>query len=199
MQMQLNPNLPLVNMLLILLIICFLGIIGIIVLIHLKKILKEVHNRDQKTPTLQIAFIIDNIKITGGITMLKLANDQLARFVVPAPKDKKGEDTTYQAGTLKVTSSNEEVFTVARDDKDPENEAAWKAVAGRSGAAVLTIEADADLGDGVKNIKAEIAVEVTAGEAVGFSEPVFNVEAQPEGNPPAQNGSGSGENTNTNQ
>lgn len=116
--------------------------------------------------------------------MLKIQNDEQARFVVGSPKDIKGEDTTIQAGTLKVTSSNEEVFTVAPDETNPENNTAFKAVAGRSGAAVLRIEADADLGEGVKTIFTEIAVEVTASGAVGFGEPQFTVEKQQLGGQP---------------
>ena len=134
-----------------------------------------------------------NHKITGGNTMLKMRNSQLARFVVGSPVDAKGDDTTVEAGTLKATSSNEEVFTIAPDEKDPTNPMAFKATGGRKGAAVLTIEADADLGDGVKTIKLEIAVEVESGEAVGFKEPQFNIEEQPEAG--AEGGNGGGENT----
>lgn len=130
-------------------------------------------------PNFPLTFSINNIKITGGITMLKLANDQLARFVVGSPKDIKGEDTLIEAGSLKVTSSNDEVFKVEADETQPDNNTAFKVVAGRSGAAVLRIAADADLDEtGVKEIFVEIAVEVTTSGAVGFGEPTFAIEQQ---------------------
>jgi hypothetical protein len=134
--------------------------------------------KTEKVPKFQLTFFINNYKIKGEITMLLLKNDQLARFVVGSPKDIKGDDTSIQAGSLKVRSSNPDVFAVDRDEKDPENEMAWKVVAGRKGAAVLTIEADADLGEGVQTVTAEIAVEVTSSEAVSFGEPSFVIEDQ---------------------
>lgn len=108
--------------------------------------------------------------------MLKLQNDEVARFVIGSPKDVKGDDATVESGTLKAETSNEAVFTVEKDEKDPDNAAAFKVVAKRAGVGILTLSADADLGEGVKSISKEIAVEVTGSEAVGFDEPTFTVE-----------------------
>lgn len=169
-----------------------LSIVLVIIAIDLLKVGKILEKLGKKlesskfVPTFPLTFFINNFKIKGGITMLTLKNDQLARFVVGSPKDIKGDDAPIQPGSLSVSSSNDEVFTVDRDEKDSENDMAWKVVAGRKGAAVLTITADADLGEGIQTIKAEIAVEVTSSEAVSFGEPTFNVEDQELGVPPVE-------------
>lgn len=158
-----------------------LMIVSLILIYSTIKLLNKFWNNLEKTekvPKFQLTFFINSYKIKGEITMLTLKNDQLGRFVVGSPKDIKGDDTTIEPNSLKVSSSNEDVFTVDRDEKDPDNEMAWKVVAGRKGAAVLTIEADADLGEGVQTVKAEIAVEVTSSEAVSFGEPTFVIEDQ---------------------
>lgn len=143
------------------------------------KKLNEISQIPQKPPTFPITFSINKIKIKGGIIMLRMSNLQLAQFVIGKPLDLKGDEADIQEGSLKVSSSNEEVFTVGQDDENPDNPSAYKAVGGRKGAAVLTIEADADLGEGVKPIKVEIAVEITSSDAVGFAEPTFSVKDQP--------------------
>lgn len=175
---------PVVDTILIIFVALELGFFGMLIYAGVKKLLQIASGKPERT-YLPVTFFFNHsfIKTTGGIIMLKLQNDELARFVVGAPKDIKGEDAVIESGSLKVTSSNEEVFTVAPDEKDPENNTAFKAVAGRSGAAVLRIEADADLGEGVKTIFTEIAVEVTASGAVGFGEPQFAVEKQELGQP----------------
>ncbi len=162
----------------------FVFVVMIVVLIIIHSILKLLNKvwknleKTEKVPTFQLTFFIHNFKLKGVFSMLQLKNNQLARFVVGAPKDIKGDDAPIQPDSLKVSSSNNEVFTVEPDEKDPDNPMAWKVVAGRKGAAVLTIEADADLGEGVKTIAAEVAVEVTSSEAVTFGEPTFNIEDQ---------------------
>lgn len=172
-----------VDAILICVVIAEVLVFGFLILAFIKGIANKIDDLlhgNTKTPTFPITFFLNDfiIKNTGGITMLKMQNDQLARFVVGSPKDKKGEDATIEAGSLKVTSSNEEVFTLEPDENDPDNTNAFQAVAGRSGAAVLRIEADADLGEGVQTIFTEVPVEVTASEAVGFGEPTFAVEEQ---------------------
>ncbi len=134
-----------------------------------------------------VTFFSNNIKITGGITMVSIKYTQLLRGVLGSPVDSKGNETTVEAGSVKFSSSDEEIFTVEKDDKDPDNEVAFKIVGKKPGVAQLNFEADADLGDGVKTISGFTGVEVLPGEAVGFGQPVFGT---PEEQPAEETGGG---------
>jgi hypothetical protein len=125
----------------------------------------------KKKATIQLSFIINNIKIKGGIIMVQLKDTQKVTGLL-APVDAKGNTATVQAGSVVVTSSDESVVTV---EKDASNELGFTLVAGKPGTAQVDFSADADLGDGVTTIAGFTAVEVQAGDAVGmgasFGEP----------------------------
>lgn len=140
----------------------------------------------KKTPECEKSFIFpvtffsNHLKITGGITMVSIKYTQQLRGALGSPVDAKGNEAPIEAGTLKITSDDPEIFTVEPDENQPDNEFAFKIVAKKAGVAQLNYEADADLGDGVKTISGFTGVEVLPGEAVGFGTPVFGeVEEQP--------------------
>lgn len=100
-----------------------------------------------------------------------LTNTQEADFVYPEPVDKKGQPAPVQAGSVKLSSSDETVLVVVQDPTNP-----YKGIARAvgNGTADVNIEADADMGDGVTLIHGEpIHVTVTGGQAVGFGSPSF--------------------------
>ena len=84
--------------------------------------------------------------------------------------DKNGDPAKFQEGSLKATFSNEEVATVAVEG----NKVTLKSVG--IGAGILTLSLDANLtddgdpttGDDVREITAEVAVEVAGGEATSL-------------------------------
>lgn len=96
-------------------------------------------------------------------------NTQFVEGTVAAT-DAKGDAAEIQAGSVQASSSNEEVATTEVDE-----DGKIKVIGQRAGAAIITVSADADLGEGVKTITAEVAVNVTSSEAVGlgvsFGEP----------------------------
>jgi hypothetical protein len=84
------------------------------------------------------------------------------------PVDRKGNPSNVEPGSVKFSSSDESVFTVA---VNPDNELQVTVTAVAPGVAQLNYEADADLdlGDGeTKTINGFAAVEVLPEEAVGF-------------------------------
>jgi len=99
-----------------------------------------------------------------SIYMMEIKNTQFVQGTLRAV-DAKGDEAQIEAGSVQASSSNEEVATV---EVDPNDEKKIKVTGQRAGACVVTVTADADLGEGVKQITAEVAVQVTAGEAVGF-------------------------------
>jgi hypothetical protein len=67
-------------------------------------------------------------------------------------------------GAVTWTSSDPTVVSVVADSKDTQN--ALITAAGKLGAAQITAEADADLGDGVRELLTLLDITVVAGEAV---------------------------------
>lgn len=140
------------------------------------------HKHYRKSFILPLSFQFNHIKITGGIQMVSLKYTQQLRGVLGSPVDAKGNDASIQAGSVKLSSSDEEIFTVEKDETKPDDQAAFKIVAHKPGVAQLDYEADADLGEGVKTIAGFAGVEVLPGEAVGFGQPSFGTpEEQPAG------------------
>lgn len=111
---------------------------------------------------LRLRLLFSNYKF--DVTMVQLKNSQQVLGQLVA-KDAKGDDAQVQAGSVQATLDNEEVASV---ELDPDDQTKITVKGKRAGATVLRISADADLGEGVKTITTEIAVEITAGEAVGF-------------------------------
>ncbi len=120
--------------------------------------------RDSK-PNGTLHFVINFPNIKLSIIMADIKNNQFVEGTLVV-KDAKGDNAEIEAGSVNATSSDENVFTV---EKDPENEKKIKVVGQRAGAAILTISADADLGEGVKTIETQVAINVLSSEATGFS------------------------------
>ncbi len=121
---------------------------------------------DKKPPQVSgLHFVIQFNHIKICVIMADMKNTQFleGNLVV---KDIKGDDTTVQSGSVEVSSSNEEVFTA---EKDEEDETKIKVIGHRAGAGILKIKADADLGEGVRHIETEVAINVLPSEATGFS------------------------------
>lgn len=116
--------------------------------------------------------IVNNSKIGGTImsTTVK-SNTKSIKFSFGAPVDAKGNAAQVEDGSVSLSSDNTDIATV---EPDPDN--AYGGIAtltGKAGVAKLNISADADLGEGVKSITGFTALEVQAGEAVGFGEATF--------------------------
>lgn len=103
------------------------------------------------------------------VTSMDFKNTEFVLGEVKA-LDAKGDTAQIQEGSVTASSSNEEVATTEVDE-----DGKIKVIGQRAGVAIITIGADADLGEGVKNITTEVAVNVTSSEAVGlgvtFGEP----------------------------
>lgn len=125
--------------------------------------------------------IISQFKIGGIImsTTIKSTTKSITgRF--GKPLDAKGNASQVETGSVKFSSENEDIATVEPDGDD---ELQFKVTpTGKAGVAKINVEADADLGEGVKTISGFTAIEVQPGEAVGFGEPTFDepVEADAE-------------------
>lgn len=100
-----------------------------------------------------------------------------------APVDKKGNPAPVDEGSVEITSSDDSVFTVERDEND---EKKFKLVAKGPGTAQLDYSADADMGDGVVEISGFTAVEVLPAQAVGFGIQFGEPEEQPETESPQE-------------
>ena len=125
----------------------------------------EAKKKKRKKPKILLSLIINHIKIKGGIIMVGLKDTQKVTGTLN-PVDSKGNAAAVQSGSVTVTSSDEVVVTVV---KDPENELGFTLVAGKPGTAQVDFSADADLGEGIVSITGFTAVEVQAGDAVGFA------------------------------
>jgi hypothetical protein len=89
-----------------------------------------------------------------------LTDTQQVELVVTA-KNKRGQAVAVQSPAWK--SSDESIVSVAVDAGDPMK--ATAKAAGPAGAAMVTFEADGDLGDGVQPIVGTLDVVVTSGPA----------------------------------
>ncbi len=95
--------------------------------------------------------------------MLELIDSQQCSLAVSAI-DAKGAPATVQNPVWASTDATVLVVTVDATDPMKAN-----AVAGLPGVAQVKVTADADLGDGVKEISATLDVSVIGGEATGFT------------------------------
>lgn len=104
--------------------------------------------------------------LTGELMTAVLSDSQQVGVTYGNPVDKKGKPASVQTGSLTWKSSDATVATVTAGTESP---IAGTIVAGNPGVCEVWPVADADLGDGVRAIEGEkIAVQVTAGEAVGL-------------------------------
>lgn len=138
------------------------------------------HLKRMLTNKIHISVFINNLKIQT--TMFQLKDDQQVKVKISAV-DKKGQPATFEKGSVKFTSSDENVATVV---PNPDDETEVTVVAGLPGVANITVEADSDLGEGVKTLNGASGVEVISGDAASFSFAVGTPEAQAaEGSSPA--------------
>ena len=111
----------------------------------------------------------NNIKIGGIIMSVELKKKQKAVGTLKVV-DKNGDPAQFQAGSAKVSVQDESVATASIDENGE-----ITILSQGLGATVLDISVDANLnddgdattGDDVTEVKTQIALEVTAGEAVG--------------------------------
>lgn len=114
----------------------------------------------------RVEYLDSHIVLKGEISMASLRENEQVRFTV-TPRTAKGNVGKVQAGSVEWSSSDPAIATV---EEDPTNElsAVVKAV-GPEGSATITFTADADLSDGVRPVSGLGAVQVIAGDTVGFS------------------------------
>lgn len=147
--------------------LAFIVALGIIVAFLLGVFLLLPDKKEEtKSGKILLSLIINQIKITGGIIMLELKATQKVTGEL-APVDAKNNPAQVQEGTVSVSSSDGEIVNIV---SDPTNPLKFEVVAtGKTGVARVDWKADADLGDGVIEISGFTAVEVQAGNAVGFA------------------------------
>lgn len=122
-------------------------------------------NPPQDTIELTISeFQTDNFTVKGEIESMELKEGKKAVLVLK-PKTKAGHTAAIQAGSVRVNSSNPAVVSV---ETDPTNELAI-ICRGLDGSAnesvVVEVRADADRGEGVREIIATKSIVCTTGDA----------------------------------
>lgn len=118
----------------------------------------------QDSGTLYLKLFINQIKIEGKITMVSLKTTQFVEGQLQ-PVDRLGNPAPVEPGSVRFTSSDENVFRAAQD---AENELNVRLIATGVGVAQLSYSADADLGEGIVTIEGFTGVEVLPADAVGF-------------------------------
>lgn len=149
-----------------------LALLVLILLIVIKIQRSKIIIKPEDKPWLanSVFFINHNLKLKGDIVMVKTPIDKKFSVKWPSPVDKGGNEAQVEEGSVVISSDDETVATV---EPDPDNGpyACIVHTTNKVGATAIKIKADADLGEGVKEINGMLAVEVTAGEATGFGEP----------------------------
>jgi hypothetical protein len=134
---------------------------------RLKKCPEAPSTIEPKWLATEIFFINHSIKIKGGISMVQAEVDQTFKATWPGPVDKYGNPANLQEGSVTFSSDDEEVATIEADPETGTYSATIKTHQ-KTGATAVRIKAkDAD-GDDLEGV---LAVEVVAGDAVGFAEP----------------------------
>ena len=110
---------------------------------------------------------LNTVLFTHNIKSINMAELKISQLIdgFVAPLDKDGNPALVEGGSINYGSSNPDVVTL---DEDPENEARFVINPHTTGAAICFVEADADLGEGIKTIRQEFAVQVWPEEATGF-------------------------------
>jgi hypothetical protein len=104
--------------------------------------------------------------VEGEITKMQITDSQQATIEFGAPVDKKGFPATVQDGSVSL-SVGDDSATIEQDATNP-FKGLVKGVHPSDAATLITITADADLGDGVTNITGTEPLNVTGGQAAGF-------------------------------
>jgi len=100
-----------------------------------------------------------------------LTDSQQVDVTYQGPVNRKGKPAPVQDGSVAFKTSDPTVATIVQDAGNPFK---GTIVAGNAGVCEVSLTADADLGDGVTTIESEhVAVQVTAGAAVGFGSPTI--------------------------
>jgi hypothetical protein len=132
---------------------------------------------DKRSRSLHVISIrLSGIRLTlkGEFTKMQCTDTQEFDFEFGKPLDKKGNPAPVQDGSvvLSVSDGNGTV-TAKADNPFAGTFKADKPTADITAPGTVVINADADLGDGVKNITGAFPVIVKGGEAVGFAEPTI--------------------------
>jgi len=104
--------------------------------------------------------------VKGDIKMAILKEGQ-SLTLTAKPKSKGASPTKIQPDSAEWTSSDDSIATVT-ELTDTGTETTAKVVALKAGEALITLKADADLGEGVREVTGVEAVAVIVGDAVGF-------------------------------
>ena len=130
---------------------------------YLASVLRILNRIDAKIPPVALAYSIHFNNDDGQRieTMLLKADSAPAHLSVKAV-DSKGNDAQVE-GEFQWSSSDESIATVVAD---PGGAGAVVSVVGPLGECLITAKADADLGEGVKEIIGTLPLVVVAGEAV---------------------------------
>lgn len=123
-----------------------------------------------------VTFIYNSLKIKGDMSNFQLKPGFELPFVLGKPVLADGvTEAPVEDGSLKISSTDEAVFTIAKDDQaeNPDDPYTGKIVYVGLGKANFHVEADADLGAGVDTITMDIEGEMLAAEAAGFAGVTF--------------------------
>lgn len=105
----------------------------------------------------------------GDIRAMKIKDSERCTIEFGAPVDKRGKPAKVQPGSVRWSIGDSAVATVEQDPTNPLKATVTGIAPNEDGeGTVINIEADADLGDGVKSISGVEPLVVTSGEAVGF-------------------------------
>lgn len=117
-----------------------------------------------KRQPLFITLFFDNLKIKSNIMAVSMTDTQFVTGQI-TPTNKKGNPAPVEAGSVKITSSNESVAVVTQDVAD---QTKFTVTGVAPGVAQIDVSADADLGEGITNITGFLAVEILPAQATGF-------------------------------
>jgi hypothetical protein len=116
----------------------------------------------------------------GGLTHMRLTTTQQATIEFGPPVDRKGRPAKVQEGSIAWNISD----ASARVEVDPDNPLKATIIGelpnDESGGATITISADADLGDGVREITGVEPLVVVPADAVGFGAPTVGTPTEQE-------------------
>lgn len=139
---------------------------------RLADVLEQLPKPDFRTKQLTLVRVHDlesGITIEGEIKFMQLTSSQKCTIEFGQPVDKKGFPTQVEEGSV-VFSIGDDTATVEQDATNPLKATVFAVhpATDPSVATVITVTADADLGDGVTNITGTEPLLVIAGQAVGF-------------------------------
>lgn len=131
--------------------------------------------RKQQVVSWPMTLRFHHLKIKGDITMFQLLPGTELPFVLGKPIKADGTPGEIEDGSLKILSTDESVFVIAKDAKaaDPDDPFTGVIRYVGPGEAKFHAEGDADLGDGVDTIVLEVDGTCLEAEATGFAPIAF--------------------------